>query len=211
MEEKSVYQVLSAVDCRGMTEEKNGLTYLTWTHAWDEVKKRFPDATYEIYHGEDHRPYFEDSDYGIMCFTSVTIQGQTLEMWLPVMDGVNKAMMSRPYTYKVSKWENGRKVMVDKTVEAATMFDINKTIMRCLVKNLAMFGLGINIYAGEDIPLGIEDASAQPQVTIDSVKPEIAACSTLDEIKAVKAKYPQFASNAQFSALLNDRYQQINK
>jgi NH3-dependent NAD+ synthetase len=60
------------------------------------------------------------------------------------MDGKNKSMKKVPYTYSTKYG--------DKTVEAATTFDINKTIMRCLVKNLAMFGLGIYIYAGEDLP-----------------------------------------------------------
>ena len=79
-----------------------------------------------------------------MCHTEVTIEGETLEMWLPVMDGANKSMLKKPYTYQTKYGE--------KTVEAATSFDINKTIMRCLVKNLAMFGMGIYIYAGEDLP-----------------------------------------------------------
>jgi hypothetical protein len=65
-------------------------------------------------------------------------------MWLPVMDGANKAMKAEAYTYTTKYGE--------KDVEPASMFDINKTIMRCLVKNLAMFGLGLYIYAGEDLP-----------------------------------------------------------
>ncbi len=81
-----------------------------------------------------------------MCHTTVTIEGETLEMWLPVMDGKNKSMKKTAYSYSTRYG--------DKTVEAATTFDINKTIMRCLVKNLAMFGLGIYIYAGEDLPEG---------------------------------------------------------
>jgi hypothetical protein len=60
------------------------------------------------------------------------------------MDGANKSMLKKPYSYKTKYG--------DKTVEAATSFDVNKTIMRCLVKNLAMFGLGLYIYAGEDLP-----------------------------------------------------------
>ena len=87
-----------------------------------------------------------------MVMTEVTIEGETLGMWLPVMDGANKAMTATSYSYKGNAWVNGKKVEVDKTVEAATMFDINKTLMRCLTKNLAMFGLGLYIYAGEDLP-----------------------------------------------------------
>jgi hypothetical protein len=87
-----------------------------------------------------------------MVMTEVTIKGETLEMWLPVMDGANKAMMKSSYTYKGNAWVNGKKVEVEKTVDPATMFDVNKTLMRCLTKNLAMFGLGFYIYAGEDLP-----------------------------------------------------------
>ena len=82
-------------------------------------------------------------------FTKVTIEGITHEMWLPVMDEKNKAMKDKSYTYKTKYGE--------KEVAPATMFDINKTIMRCLTKNLAMFGLGIYIYAGEDLPEDVKN------------------------------------------------------
>ena len=73
-------------------------------------------------------------------------------MWLPVMDGANKSMLAQSYAYQTRYGE--------KTVDAATMFDINKTLMRCLTKNLAMFGLGHYIFAGEDIPESESDAIA---------------------------------------------------
>ena len=92
-----------------------------------------------------------------MVYTNVTIDGITHMMWLPVMDGANKAMKNKPYTYNTKSGE--------KTVEAATMFDVNKTIMRCLVKNLAMFGLGLYIYAGEDLP----EVEAEEQKTAQEV------------------------------------------
>jgi len=85
-----------------------------------------------------------DETLGFMCHSSVTIDGETLSMWLPVMDGANKAMKKEGYSYTTRYG--------DKQVASATMFDINKTMMRCLVKNLAMFGMGIYIYAGEDLP-----------------------------------------------------------
>jgi hypothetical protein len=84
-----------------------------------------------------------------MVYVSVTADGLTHEMWLPVMDSNNKAMKSEPYTIK-TKYK-------DIVVGKATMFDINKTIMRCLVKCLGMFGLGLYIYAGEDLPEGSEE------------------------------------------------------
>lgn len=136
------------------TEEKNGLTYLSWAYAWREFKKIYPDATYEIKKWEDNLPYVYDMNTGYMVFTSVTANGLTYEMWLPVMDNANKTMKAEPYTYQVKEYKYGKWTgnYIDKTVESATMFDINKTIMRCLVKNLAMFGLGLYIYAGEDLP-----------------------------------------------------------
>jgi len=146
MESKqSTFDTLSAINVNDKVEKKSNLTYLSWAWAWSETKKAFPDAAYEIISDPaTGKPYFYDETLGYMVITEVTIKGETLEMWLPVMDGANKAMLATPYTYKTKYGE--------KSVEAATMFDINKTLMRCLVKNLAMFGLGLYIYAGEDLP-----------------------------------------------------------
>lgn len=135
---ETTFEMLSKINVNKFVEKKNGLTYLSWAYAWSEVKKNCPDATYEI--GETTY----DDALGFMCNTSVTIDGETLPMWLPVMDGANKSMKKQPYKYSTRYGE--------KSVEAATTFDINKTMMRCLVKNLAMFGLGIYIFAGDDIP-----------------------------------------------------------
>lgn len=141
---KSVFQTLAALNVNGHTESKNGLTYLSWAWAWAETVKLYPDATYEIVKYEG-RPYYFDPLTGYMVYTRVTIDGDTREMWLPVMDSGNNAMKAEPYEV-VNRF--GKKT----TVKPATMFDVNKTIMRCLTKNLAMFGLGLYIYAGEDLP-----------------------------------------------------------
>ncbi len=147
MEKKqTVFERLSAINVNEHVEKKDNLTYLSWAWAWSETKRACPDATYKILETE------YDEALGFMCHTTVTIEGETLEMWLPVMDGKNKSMKKTAYSYSTRYG--------DKTVEAATTFDINKTIMRCLVKNLAMFGLGIYIYAGEDLPEG-ETASTK--------------------------------------------------
>jgi len=135
---KSVFERLSAINLNEYVEKKDNLTYLSWAWAWSATKKECPDASYQIL------PTEYDEVLGFMCHTNVTIEGQTLEMWLPVMDGKNKSMKKYSYEYTTKYGV--------KTVEPATTFDINKTIMRCLVKNLAMFGLGIYIYAGEDLP-----------------------------------------------------------
>jgi hypothetical protein len=134
----TTFEKLSRINVNDHVEKKKDLSYLSWAWAWSEVKKACPDTRYDIKETE------YDEALGFMCHTSVTIEGETLDMWLPVMDGANKSMKKTEYTYTTKFGQ--------KTCEAATMFDINKTIMRCLVKNLAMFGLGIYIYAGEDLP-----------------------------------------------------------
>ena len=149
----SDFKELYSVNVNEYVEKKNGLSYLTWSYAWAEIMKRYPTAKYEIvkFNG---LPYVYDEKTGYMVFTRVCIDDIEREMWLPVMDSANKAMKAEPYTV-TNKWGK------ETTVEAATMFDINKTIMRCLVKNLAMFGLGLYIYAGEDLPEDEEQKTKQ--------------------------------------------------
>lgn len=189
----NIFETLNALDVSAYTEEKNGLTYLSWAHAWKEVKKRAPEANYEIVKNENGLPYFHDPATGYMVYTRVTIEGITHEMWLPVMDGANKAMKAEPYTYRVKnknfryakrdadgvyrdRYGNEQPEFVENRVEAATMFDVNKAIMRCLTKNLAMFGLGLYIYAGEDLPEKVysdppEQPKEQPQNLASGHKP----------------------------------------
>lgn len=142
--ENKIFNELSNVDVSSFLETKNGLIYLSWA---DAVKATLAvtDFTYEIEKNpQTGLPYWCDPLTGYMVFTKITIEGVTKCMFLPVMDSNNKAMKCEPYQYNT---KNG-----PKSVETATMFDINKTIMRCLVKNLAMFGLGLNVYTGEDLP-----------------------------------------------------------
>lgn len=175
---KTVFQTLNSLNVNGHTEKKKTgsteLTYLSWAWAWAEVKKAYENVSYEIKTFYD-LPYVYDDKTGYMVFTSVTIEGITHDMWLPVMDGANRAMKTEPYEYQVKnplfkyakeredgkfydKYGNEQTEFITKKCEAATMMDINKTIMRCLVKNLAMFGLGLYIYSGEDLPEGDESA-----------------------------------------------------
>ena len=127
----SVFETLNAINVNGHTEQKNGLTYLSWAWAWGEVKKAFPDATYTIYQNEElgNMPYFTD---GKTCFvkTGVTIEGIEHIEFLPVMDFKNKSIPA----------------------DSVTSFDINKAIQRSLTKACARHGLGLYIYAGEDLP-----------------------------------------------------------
>lgn len=154
----TVFERLSSINVNDHVEKKDNLTYLSWAWAWSVTKKECPDASYSIL------PTDYDEDLGFMCHTSVTIEGQTLEMWLPVMDGKNKSMKKKAYSYSTKYG--------DKQVEAATTFDINKTMMRCLVKNLAMFGLGIYIYAGEDLPESEATSQSKPAKTPAAAEPK---------------------------------------
>lgn len=189
VKQENIFEKLSKINVNGHTEDKNGLTYLSWVWAWSEIKKIYPDADYKILKFENNLPYVYDENTGYMVFTEMTIDNKTYEMWLPVMDGNNKAMLNRPYIYKVKEYVDGKFTgnYVEKEVLPATMFDINKTIMRCLVKNIAMFGLGIYIYAGEDLPEGYEMSIEEAEkivLTFGKYKGK-----TLKEIKETDENY----------------------
>ena len=124
-----------------MTEKKGKFTYLSWALAWKEFIKVYPSATYEIKKNDMGLPLFGNKEFGYMSYTTVTVVDITHEMWLPVLDFQNKPML------------------------APKTFDINKTVMRCLTKNLAMFGLGLYIYAGEDLPEDNTPVDVKAQVT----------------------------------------------
>lgn len=146
---ENVFSELSKVDVSSKIEKKGNLSYLSWAYAWGELQKKYPEATYTIEKFDNNLPYVHDEGTGYMVFTNVTVGGTTREMMLPVMDNRNKAL------------------------KAATMFDINKAIMRCLVKNIAMFGLGLNIYAGEDLPTSEPEKPAEKQMITDTQKATI--------------------------------------
>jgi hypothetical protein len=133
-EAKSVYAVLSAIDCRKECKKKNGLTYLPWAWAWARVKENFPDATYTIYENKDGLNYHHDGKTAWVK-TGVTIQGIELIEDLPVMDFRNASI----------------------PIEKLTSFDVNKAIQRSLTKACARHGLGLYIFAGEDLPEGAGD------------------------------------------------------
>ena len=137
---KSVFETLNGVNCNEHTEKKNGLTYLSWAWAWAEVKKRYPDAFYKIYENEAGRPYFDD---GKTCWvkTGVTIEGLEHIEYLPVMDNRNNSI----------------------PLERVTSMDMNKAIQRSLTKAAARHGLGLYIYAGEDLPENEAEAKADAE------------------------------------------------
>lgn len=172
------------------------LSYLSWAYAVAEFTKKYPNYTYEI-KMFDGKPYIYDDNLGYMVFTSITIGDMTKDMWLPVIDNNNKAMKKEGYSYKTKYGE--------KFVEPATMFDVNKTIMRCLVKNMAMFGLGLYIYAGDDLPECEQDNKEQDKEqneTVNNVKNVFPNATevkipTLDDIKDIMMdnNYESFSAN----------------
>lgn len=182
MEDKN--KELIHLDVSKYVENKSGLNYLSWTYAWGEAIKHDCKANYRVLKFENNLPYVYDKKTGYMVFTEVTIDSVTREMWLFVMNGANKALFEYDYTYKVKDWNESKKqcktVMQDKTVEKASMFDVNKTIMRCLVKNIAMFGLGLYVYSGEDLPEESEEAIKEKEEALIKANKEI-------QLKAEKA------------------------
>ena len=146
MEKTSVFAVLNKINCNEHTEKKNGLTYLSWAWAWQIVKGNFPDAYYTIYEDKEGIPYFTD---GKTCWvkTGVTIQGLEHIEYLPIMDLRNQAI----------------------PLERVTSTDMNKAIQRSLTKACARHGLGLYIYAGEDLPEGEEQpAQSQPSAAVQA-------------------------------------------
>ena len=135
---ENYFAVLNAINVNDKTEKKNGLTYLSWAWAWGEIKKRYPDANYTIYENDGGLNYHTD---GRTCWvkTGVTVAGIEHIEYLPVMDHRNKSIPAN----------------------AVTSFDVNKAIQRSLTKACARHGLGLYIYAGEDLPEG-DDAQPEP-------------------------------------------------
>ena len=126
---ENYFTTLNNINVNDKTEKKNGLTYLSWAWAWGEVKKLHPDATYTIYENADGWNYHTD---GKTCWvkTGCTVNGIEHIEYLPVMDYRNASI----------------------PMEKVTSFDVNKAIQRSLTKALARHGLGLYIYAGEDLP-----------------------------------------------------------
>lgn len=129
MADKNYFEILNSINVNDKTESKNGLTYLSWAWAWGELKKRYPDATYTVYENERGWNYFTD-DSTCWVKTGVTVNGIEHIEYLPIMDFKNKSI----------------------PLGSITSFDVNKAIQRSLTKAVARHGLGLYIYAGEDIP-----------------------------------------------------------
>ena len=134
----SVFEKLNSINVNGHTEKKNGLTYLSWAWAWAELLKAFPDATYTVYENKDGWNYHTDGRTAWVK-TGVTVEGKEYIEELPIMDFKNRSI----------------------PLESITSMDVNKAIQRSLTKAVARHGLGLYIYAGEDLPENVEDEPKQ--------------------------------------------------
>lgn len=163
--ENNYFKQLNDINVNDKTEEKNGLTYLSWAWAWGEVKKLFPDATYKIYENKDEWNYFTD---GKTCWvkTGVTINGIEHIEELPVMDFRNKSILA----------------------ENVTSFDVNKAIQRSLTKACARHGLGLYIYAGEDLP-----ESESGKSVVKQEPKELEEVNVISQFGSAKFKTGKFA------------------
>lgn len=126
--DKTIFQTLSEIDISPKIKQKNKMDYLPWSSAWDFVKNKYPTATYNIVKTENGCIYHND---GRTCWveTSMTIDGETQTEILPVLNFRNEAI----------------------GYDKVTTSDVNKSIKRCLVKNLALFGLGLSLWNGEEL------------------------------------------------------------
>lgn len=208
MENKNYFVQLNDINVNGHTEKKNGLTYLSWAWAWAEVKKRFPTAFYTIYENADGLFYHTD---GNTCWvkTGVTIDGLEHIEYLPVMDFRNASIPRAK----------------------VTSFDVNKAIQRSLTKACARHGLGLYIYAGEDLPESEEEANAKnkaaapvtaapvtaappapqkPGARLDQVINEIYQCKTKAEIARVYKAYPYYKNNEQLIQVCKEQTQKLS-
>ena len=191
-ETKSVFATLNAINVNEHTERKKTggveLTYLSWAWAWAKVKENFPDATYTIYENADGWNYHTD---GRTCWvkTGVTINGLEHIEYLPVMDYRNQTIPA----------------------DKVTSFDVNKAIQRGLTKAAARHGLGLYIYAGEDLP---EDERKQQatahDAAVETAIAEVQACVSRAELNAVWSKYKMYQKNDKFYDAVKVRTQEID-
>lgn len=167
MNEKNYFTELNAINVSDKTEKKNGLTYLSWAWAWGELKKLHPDATYTVYENKDGWLYHTD---GRTCWvkTGVTVNGIENIEYLPVMDFRNNSIPA----------------------DKVTSYDVNKAVQRSLTKAVARHGLGLYIYAGEDLPEGEEKPQERQTEKPPKAKPsaEITCTKCGVKIEPVIAK-----------------------
>ena len=187
MNEKNYFTELNAINVSDKTEKKNGLTYLSWAWAWGELKKLHPDATYTVYENKDGWLYHTD---GRTCWvkTGVTVNGIENIEYLPVMDLRNNSIPS----------------------DKVTSYDVNKAVQRSLTKAVARHGLGLYIYAGEDLPEGEEKPQERQTEKPPKAKPsaEITCTKCGVKIEPVIAKTGKTMTAQEISDFSREKFGQ---
>ncbi len=170
---ENVYQTLSKIDVSKHVEKKANLSYLSWAHAWAILLQSYPKSTYTIYENKDGLNYHHDSKTAWVK-TGVTVEGIEHIEYLPVMDNRNNSI----------------------PIEQITSFDVNKAIQRSITKAISRHGLGLYIYAGEDLPeadnLEREELIAEFIVLAESSKNEKAIATSKDMSKYNNAQIKGF-------------------
>ena len=158
-----VFKTLAAVDCSDHTEKKGKFTYLSWTWAWSLVKSKYPDATFEKHIFRDNQdnplPFMRDTKGFTYVATTVVIEG-----------------VSHTEVFAVTYNKNPPMTHPDS-------FSVNTALQRCLVKTLAFHGLGLNVYAGEDLPVMDQEAN------VDNVTRIVNDIESAESVDAIDSKW----------------------
>jgi len=189
---ENLFNKLSIIDLREFSNERGGLTYLSWAKAWGLLKATCPEANYRIKTFNEY-PYLHDPLLGYMVFTEVTANGETLPMHLVVLDHNNMPLKSSPYTYQVKEYKQGAATgkMIEKTVPICDMADINNSIMRCLTKNISLFGIGHQFY--------LKDGLTPQYFSGDSLTEDD------ESIRILQNKIKDIKDNVEFESFTQDK------
>lgn len=182
---KSVFDILNAIDCSEHVEIKDTgkvrLSYLSWAWAWGILKKNFPNSTYKIYENADGLIYHTDGR-SAWVKTGVTVEGVEYIECLPVMDNKNCSI----------------------ALQKITSMDVNKAIQRSLTKAVARHGLGLYIYAGEDLPSDGE--TGDETLTVEA---QVKSAKTMDELVAIWKNNAKLQSSMDFKMMFSQRKHEL--
>jgi hypothetical protein len=185
---ESVFSTLQKISVKEHIEKKNGLSYVSWAWSWAYVKEVYPNAFYTIYENKDGMNYHTD---GRTCWvkTGVTINGLEHIEYLPVMDYKNNSI----------------------PLAKVTSTDVNKSIQRSLTKACARHGLGLYIYAGEDLPAGEAEAvKEQMDVAVEEALLAVKEAKTRDELVRLWKELTGLHANQRFIDALNEKQRELN-
>ena len=178
----TLFKRLNAIDCSKHVEKKGKFSYLSWAWAWQMLKEHCPDATFEkhtfLNNEGSYLPYMRDLDGYAFVQTSVTADGITLTETFPVLNNVNKS------------------------IEKPKSFEVNTALQRCLTKTIAFHGLGLYIYAGEDLPEEARENTVEKEKTKEQInnigtmpKQEVKESGVIAKALEAKIVFPKTIEN----------------